>query len=136
MESELFEVDEEAASDFLAIDSGYCLKNYRNENTSVTKSYNYYTQIGLLSTSSRHLNVVESMMCRAVWKERHGLNKMSTSEIIALSISKEERKSGMKAPPGEMTLMEKYHDTPQMRRLKKLNEIMRNATRNSKMKTS
>lgn len=136
MDSELFEIDEAAASDFLSIDSEYCLKNYHNEKTSVTKSYNYYAQTGLLSTSSRHLNVVEAMMCRAAWKERHGLNKMSTPEIIALSISKDERKSGMKAPHGEMTLMEKYHDTPQMKRLRHLNEIMRNATNKTRMKAT
>lgn len=99
--SPMFEVDPEAACLFLNFEAEGCLdRYYEDERASPCEAYRYYARLGMISTSAKHLSMIDNMMRRAEWKIRQGLHRMSTDEILARSISKAERASGQRHPPG------------------------------------
>jgi DNA sulfur modification protein DndC len=106
--SDMLEVDEEGAELFLefdVLDRGIH-KEYERAGYTSDAAFRHYQVIGTLSTGKRHLGIIDDMLRRAAWKRRHEMFELSTSELLDLSVSTAQRKEGVRAAPGRLTLAE------------------------------
>lgn len=104
--SKLFTVDAEGAEEFLAWEVVDGRIHERYAKFSPGAGYQHYLTLGTISTSRKHQVEIDRMLRRAAWKERHGVFDMSTEEVLAISVTSAERKSGLKVPAGQLTLQE------------------------------
>lgn len=122
--SEIFDIDEEGAALFLAFEARDHLDRHHHDGADPLIAYRTFVQYGFLATSSGHLSVIDEMMRRAAWKIRHGLHRMDTAEILALSVSKSERAAGRRSPVGKPTLCERHHDSAGYQRARRYAAIL------------
>lgn len=110
--SDMFEVDEEGAAMFFAFEAERVIEVYHGaKHPSPTEAYRYYVRLGTISTSTRHLHEIDSMMRRTSWKLRHGVYSMSKQDLIALSVSQSERAAGRRAPGATLSEMHRATQT-------------------------
>lgn len=102
--SDFFEIDSEAASDFMTFEvmDGGLVERMKGHGPRA--AFDHYQLLGLFSTSRRHQAIQDEMLRRAAWKERHGVFSMSRDELLNLSVSRAEREAGLRSPPGTLTL--------------------------------
>ena len=117
--SDMLEVDPEGAELFLQFEvlDAEIHKRAEREGYGSGEAFRHYQMLGTVATSKRHLSIIDDMMRRTAWKERHNVFAMTTEELLARSVSKDERQSGVRAPEGRMTFedelaerMEQLHD--------------------------
>lgn len=106
--SDYLEVDPEGAEMFFAFEADRVLEDYAD--AVVTRGYQYYVQLGVLSTSTRHASEIDRMMRRSSWKLRHGITYSARDELLKHTVSATERRFGLKAPRGQPTLNEIYQE--------------------------
>lgn len=104
--SDFFDVDMEGAGMFFEYEADRVIEEHAT--SPVTRAYEYYVQLGVISTSSRHASTIDQMMRRSMWKLRHGVTYAAKDELLAYTVSAAERRAGLKAPPGQQTLHERY----------------------------
>ncbi|KWT95568.1 hypothetical protein WDL1P1_00217 (plasmid) [Variovorax sp. WDL1] len=91
-EAELFDVDEEAAEEFLTWEAEHKVEQSTRLDLAGTASYFYYAGLGLISTSKRHLGMLDEVVRRTNWKRDIGLcGSGAAAKAKALSISREKR---------------------------------------------
>lgn len=105
-ESDMLEVDAEGCCEFFQWEVGESRVHERFAQAAPGYAFTHYQMLGTISTSRRHLGIIDKMLRRAAWKERHGTFDMSTEELLHRSVSKAERDAGLPCPPGQMTLQE------------------------------
>lgn len=89
-ESDFFDVDEEGAVLFLHLEAERVLNAYAKSPSS--KSFLYYSQLGILSTSTRHMGTVDEIMRRTNWRRRYQLTgEIDREHLLSMSVSKTER---------------------------------------------
>ncbi len=103
--SNILEVDFDGASDFLQFEvlDGRVHERFLQEKRLPTEAFRYYQMLGLISTSRKHLGVIDDMLRRTSWKEHHQIFGLDKDQLLARSVSNAERAAGMKAPEGVMT---------------------------------
>lgn len=106
--SDMLEVDPEAADLFLQFEilDAAVHKRAEREGYGSAEAFRHYQLLGTLSTSKRHLSIIDNMMRRTAWKERHNVFAMSVEDLLAHSVSSAERRKGIRAPQGKLTLAE------------------------------
>jgi 3'-phosphoadenosine 5'-phosphosulfate sulfotransferase (PAPS reductase)/FAD synthetase len=104
--SDFFDVDPEGAGMFFDYEADRVIEEHAS--SPVTRAYQYYVQLGVISTSERHASTIDYMMRRSTWKLRHGVTYAARDELMAYTVSPAERRAGLKAPPGQQTLHERY----------------------------
>lgn len=113
--SDMFEIDAEGAALFLTFEAERVLQEFNETKCPVpTSAYHYYTRLGVVSTSSKHVGTIDDMLRRSNWKIRHEVHGMTRAELLSRSISRDERRHGLKAPEGQQTLHDKYLESPQV----------------------
>lgn len=90
--SSMFDVDEEGAISFLVFEADRKIAEYEHVNDA-TAGYRYYAMLGVLSTSARHVGVIDEVMRRTYWKERNGLIGVGRETLLARSVSAAEARS-------------------------------------------
>lgn len=105
MESGMFEVDAEGADLFFQFEAEHVIEEYHAASQpDPTAAYRYYVRLGTLSTSTRHLGEIDSMMRRTSWKLRHGVCNLSAAQLAAMSVPATERVApARKAHPGGLS---------------------------------
>lgn len=88
-QSDLFDIDNDGAMDFLCFEAERKVTDTAFS-TDPTEGYRYYLLLGLLSTSTKHLSVIDKMMRRTNWKARQGVIGASPAELLSRSVTKEE----------------------------------------------
>ena len=91
-ESDMFEVDEEGASLFLEWEAERVVSDAANRPQSSSRTFFYYANLGIISTSKRHAGMLDSIARRANWRRSMGLaGPVKPSAIKTMAISKQER---------------------------------------------
>lgn len=102
--SDMFDVDNEGAQlfmDFEVLDSRIHDRCARDGSAA---AFHHYQVLGTLSTSKRHVGIIDDMMRRATWKQRNGVFDMSVEELLHRSVNDAERAAGLPCPEGQQTL--------------------------------
>lgn len=103
-----FEVDREGAEDFMVFCIGEERVHERPEATDPGEAFRQYQMLGLFTTSLRHQVDQDDMLRRADWRRRHGVNQMTTEQLLARSVNDSQRAAGLRAQAGMTTLGEDY----------------------------
>lgn len=84
------EVDEEGAVLFLHFEAERVVREYAKSASS--RAFFYYAQLGVLSTSTRHMSTVGEIIRRTNWRRRFGLTgEIERGALLDMSVSKFER---------------------------------------------
>lgn len=67
-----------------------------------------YQDLGLFSTSTRHLVDQDEMLRRADWRRRHGVEQMTTEQLLERCVTDGQRAAGVQSPVGTTTLPHDY----------------------------
>lgn len=102
--SDMFEVDAEGAELFMMFEVQDSKVHHRYARAEPGAAFRHYQMLGTLSTSKRHVGMIDNMLRRAAWKGRHGVFKMDPVDLLSRSVSDAERKAGLKCQPGQQTL--------------------------------
>lgn len=106
--SSMFDVDQEGAELFMMFEVLDSEIHHRSAQSGSGEAYRYYMMLGTISTSKRHLGTIDDMLRRAAWKDRNGVFKMDTIDLLNRSVSDTERSAGLKCPPGQKTLAQEH----------------------------
>lgn len=91
-ESSLFEIDARGAEDFLAYEADFKVAEARQRPTTSSRAFYYYVGLGVLSTSKRHVGLMDSISRRANWRRNEGLaGDVRSSLIKSRAMTKAER---------------------------------------------
>lgn len=103
-----FEVDSEGAQDFMVFCIGEDRIHERPEAADPGEAFRQYQMLGTFTTSGRHMADQDYMLRRADWRRRHGVNAMTTEELLARCVTDSQRAAGLKCPEGMTTLTWDY----------------------------
>lgn len=71
-------------------------------------AFTVYQSLGIFSTSTRHLVDQDEMLRRADWRRRHGVEQMTTEQLLARCVSDSQRAAGIQCPAGMATLPDEF----------------------------
>jgi DNA sulfur modification protein DndC len=103
-----FEVDTEGAELFMVFTVGEDRIHEQPQAADPGEAFRVYQMLGTFTTSRRHQAEQDYMLRRADWRRRHGINAMTTAQLLARCVSDAERAAGVRAPGGQATLAEDY----------------------------
>lgn len=110
--SDMFSVDSEGAELFMTFEvlDAKIHKRFEQEGRDPGEAFRHYQLLGTLSTSKRHLGIIDEMLRRAAWKQRHNMFDLDVSDLLSRSVTDAERKEGIQCPDGQQTLAEELAD--------------------------
>jgi DNA sulfur modification protein DndC len=104
--SDMFDVDAEGAELFLTFEALDSQIHHRFAQYDPGEAFRHYQLLGTLSTSKRHVGMIDDMLRRSAWKQRNGAFAMGVEELLSRSVTDAQRKEGLLCPPGQTTLSE------------------------------
>lgn len=108
--SDMLEVDPEGADLFLNFEVMESKVHHRYANAEPGEAFRHYQLLGTLSTSKRHVAMIDDMLRRSAWKGRHGVFAMGIEELQHRSVTDAQRREGIQCPPGQQTLAQELAD--------------------------
>lgn len=67
-------------------------------------AFTVYQSLGTFSTSTRHLVDQDEILRRADWRRRHGVEQLTTEQLLARCVTDTQRAAGLQCPDGQTTL--------------------------------
>lgn len=106
--ADFFQVDAEGIEYFLAFNVGE--EDILNSPYAADPGWAYEVlrNQGVFQTFTRHQISQDKQLRRADWRRRHGVEQMSTAELLARCVTETERKAGLKCPEGMTTLPDDF----------------------------
>lgn len=104
--SDLFDISTEGTELFIAFEVLEDQIHKKYEDRLPSEAFRHYQMLGTVSTSKRHVGLIDDMLRRTAWKERHGVFSMTIEDLLHRSVSSDERAAGVKCPEGQLTLAE------------------------------
>jgi len=104
--SDMLEVDDEGAHLFMDFEVLDRRIHDRYADAGPGAAFRHYQMLGTIATSKRHVGMVDDMLRRAAWKQRHGAFDMSVEDLLHRSVDDVQRQQRLLCPPGQETLAE------------------------------
>jgi DNA sulfur modification protein DndC len=102
--SDMLEIDSEGAELFMTFEVMDNQIHRKRAGCGNDDAFRYYQMLGTISTSKRHIGMIDDMLRRAAWKDRHGIFDMEVAELLSRSVDDVQRQGSLRAPPGVASL--------------------------------